>query len=226
MAANKAMLVRSGVVLVTIALGAGAYALGTSLVNRRVARPASAGGAKPKLTTFTDRQAGIQFKFPATWKPLQNNSAQGLSTDEAAQVRLILGTSQRNPLLKVRVVPLPAEINYSPDMPAQDLALIQQRLDKLVEGPEVNVISKKPVKIKNLLAWNYLYTFRDQATGREGIHSHYFIFDGAKMVALIFQALPQARFASLAPVFDQVVASFNSTRRPAPAASPSASPAP
>jgi len=216
-APNKTILVRSGLVALTLLLGLGAYALGTNLVNRGRPTGAEQPGTTPDETvTFTDERAGIKISYPESWRQIENNSRIELSEDEDTQVRLIAGPAQDKPALKVRVVPLPEEIVYDPDMSANDLAVIQGTLDELIVGPNVEILSRRPVNHKGLLGFHYLYAFKQESTGREGAHSHYFIFDGAKMNVLIFEALPRTEFDGFAATFDQILESFTSERRAAP----------
>jgi hypothetical protein len=224
---NKSLLIRAGLVVLTLVLGLGAYALGTNLVmdGREVAE-APPGTTPDETVTFTDEEAGIKLSYPEDWAQIENNSKIELTTDEDTQVRLIAGPDPDKPALKVRVVPLPEEIVYDPDMSANDLGVIQGTLDKLIVGPNVEILSRRPINDKGKLGFHYLYAFKQESTGREGAHSHYFIFDGAKMNVLIFEALPRDEFDGMASTFDAILESFTSERRAAPAASPSPSPAP
>jgi len=49
---------------------------------------------------------------------------------------------------------------------------------------------------------------RRESRRPRGAHAHYFVFDGATMITLVFQALPAPRIFSLAPLFDRVAATF------------------
>ncbi len=216
---NKSLLIRAGLVALTLLLGLGAYALGTNLVKDRVA-VGEPGTSPDETVTFTDDRAGIKLSYPETWKQITNNSRIALTDDEDSHIRLIAGPSEDDAALKVRVVPLPAEIVYDPDMSANDLAVIQGTLDKLIFGPNVEILSRKPVNHKGLLGFHYLYAFKQESTGREGVHSHYFIFDGAKMNVLVFEALPRSEFEGLAPTFDKILDGFTSERRAAPDRAP------
>jgi hypothetical protein len=223
---NKSLLIRAGLVVLTLVLGLGAYALGTNLVLRGRDVEDPPGTTRDNTVTFTDEEAGIKLSYPEDWAQIENNSKIELTSDEDTQVRLIAGPDPDKPALKVRVVPLPEEIVYNPDMSASDLGVIQGTLDKLIVGPNVDILSRKPINDKGKLGFHYLYAFKQESTGREGAHSHYFIFDGAKMNVLIFEALPRDEFEGMASTFDAILESFTSERRAAPAASPSPAPAP
>lgn len=230
MAADRTMLVRAGYVLATIALGVAAYALGTSVVGRRGSQvPAPAPSAAPDFVEFEDKAAGITLSIPRDWRRLTDNSKLPVNETDAedpANIRLQAGPSVAEAQLQVRVIPLPAEIVVPKNITTQDLGLIQGQLDKFIEGPDVRVAEKRPTNVKGLLAWRYLYNFKDSATGREGSHVHYFIFDGAKINVLVFEALPASELERLAPTFDKILKTFESTPRRAPGALPSLPPSP
>lgn len=220
---NKPLLVRAGLVVLTLVLGLGAYVLGTNLVNRGRIVDTPPATTPDKTVTFNDEKAGIKLSYPETWKQLENNSQVDITEDEATEVRLIAGPSEDEPRLLVRVKPLPAEINYDPNMSAQDLAVIQGQLDRLI-SPDVEILSKQPINDKGKLGFHYLYVLKQQETGREGVHSHYFIFDGAKINVLVFEVFPRSEFEKVASTFDAILESFTSEPRRAPAGAPSVSP--
>lgn len=227
-ALNKPLLIRAGLVVLTLVLGLGAYALGTNLVNNGRVVDQTPKADSGESVTFTDAKAGIKLSYPQSWSQIENNSALDLTEDESTEVRLIIGRTEDEPSLLVRVKPLPAEINYDPNMSAQDLGVIQGQLDKLI-SPDVQILSRKPINDKGKLGFHYLYVLKQESTGREGVHSHYFIFDGAKLNVLVFEVFPRAEFEEMAPIFDQILESFTSEKRsgssPAPTA-PVPAPAP
>lgn len=224
---NKPLLTRAGLVLLVVLIGTGAVFAGRWVVRTYVLDgaeiPEAPGTVADETVTFTDEKAGIKLSYPEEWKQIENNSAIDLSEDETSEVRLIAGPEQDEPALLVRVRPLPAEINYDPDMSANDLGIIQGQLDKLI-SPDVQVLERTPINDKGKLGFHYLYVLKQQATGREGVHSHYFIFDGAKLNVLVFEVFPRSEFEELAPTFDQIFESFTSERRDAPPGAPSVAP--
>jgi hypothetical protein len=227
MATNKPLLTRAGLVLLVVVLGVGAVFAGRAVVSRFVLDgrdiPEAPGTTADKTVTFTDNKAGIKLSYPESWKQIENNSTIDLSEDEATEVRLIAGPEQDEPALLVRVKPLPAEINYDPNMSANDLGIIQGQLDKLI-SPDVQVLERKPINDKGKLGFHYLYVLKQQNTGREGVHSHYFVFDGAKLNVLVFEVFPRTEFEQMAPTFDRIFESFTSTKRDAPEGAPSVAP--
>lgn len=226
---RKPLLTRAGLVVLVLLLGSGAIFLGRAVVKKYVLDgreiPTGPGTTKDETVTFTDKKGGIKLSYPESWKQIENNSRIDISSDEASEVRLIAGPAQDQPALLVRVKPLPAEIVYDPNMSANDLAVIQAQLDKLI-GDDVQILERKPINDKGKLGFYYLYTLKQAATGREGVHSHYFIFDGAKLNVLVFEVFPRDDFEKFAPIFDDILESFTSEKRDAPAPTATPSPAP
>lgn len=225
MAANRTLLIRAALVIGTLVLGGAAYILGTNLVEERTGISASpkptpsAEVATGEFVKFEDETAGISFSYPKNWKKLEDNSKQPLKDtpgDDPSHVRVVLGPSSTDPALLVRVKPLASEIVIPQNITTEELGVIQGYLDRLIEGPDVRVAEKRPTNHKGKLAWRYLYAFKDEATGREGSHVHYFIFDGAKLDVLVFQALPAGELERLAPTFDKILETFESTTRIVP----------
>ena len=223
MAADRTLLVRAGLVIGTLVLGGIAYVLGTNLVEERTGAsvtpsptPTRAPVSTAEFVKFEDANAGISFSYPADWRKLEDNSRQPLNQDDAdapLNVRVVVGPSGIQPFLLVRAIPLASEIIIPENITAEFLATLQGQLDRLIEGPDVRVAEKRPTNHKGKLAWRYLYAFKDEATGREGSHLHYFIFDGAKINVLVFQALPTAELETLAPTFDKILETFESETR-------------
>ncbi|MGQ0680658.1 MAG: hypothetical protein ACT4OM_13580 [Actinomycetota bacterium] len=229
---DRTHLIRTGYLLATIVLGFAAYAGGSALVRDRTGVSAEAGeepAAPVRFENFEDDIAGISLSIPEEWRLLEDNSGDPLANvvqDDPSHVRLVAGPTSSDPQLLVRVKPLDSELLLPADFTTEDLGVIQGRLDQLIEGPDVRVAEKRPTNVKGLLAWRYLYNFKDQATGREGSHVHYFIFDGAKINVLVFQALPADALAGLAPTFDRILESFESRTRAVPRPVVSLPPAP
>ena len=224
MAADKTLLVRAGLVAGTLVLGGIAYFVGTNIAqDRSGVNPspaptvsASANAAVSEdFVEFEDETGGIKFSYPKSWKKLEDNSKVPLSAEANDPVnrRIVLGPSGSKPLMFARVIPLPAEIVIPENITTEDLGVIQGQLDKLIVGPDVRVAEKKPTNHKGKLAWRYLYDFKQGETGREGAHVHYFIFDGAKINVLVFEALPASTLEELAPVFDKILSTFESETR-------------
>ncbi len=217
-----------------LALGLGAAVLGAyALWNRD---SASDPGSSPSVrkppgqqefTTFRDEKAGFSVQHPRSWRAVTEESGD-------PQVKLVVGPIGARDYLRVRVIPLASEVNIDAKTPQEELNALQGELDKFIdEAPGVTQVHERSrVNLNDLPGWFYLYSFKDETTGEEGLHSHFFLFDGAQMNILVFQALPKSDFRQLSPTFDRILGSFRSLRRPVPspatreAPTPAVSPAP
>ncbi len=176
------------------------------VVARGEDRPQAAPSPSPTPTTATetsfltyqDEEAGFSIDYPADWQRLRSPEQ---------QVRL-LATPNGRDLMLVRAVPLGVAVSSE-----EELAAARQVTDDLVtDNPDVELLTD-PVQLEHagLPGWFYFYRFRDQASGRPGVHSHFFLFRDDTMFVMVFQALPEERFEELAPVFDRIAESFQVT---------------
>lgn len=150
--------------------------------------------APEDFTRVEDREAGFAVSYPADWERLEVDDP---------HVRLLVTPNRADSIL-VRVVPLDAEITE------EDLPAVRTFTDELVEGEDIEHLMDDPtqVEVGGLPGIYYLYTFVDEDTDEQGVHAHYFLFDGATMFTVVLQALPLERFDPLAPTFDAVMATF------------------
>ncbi len=90
-----------------------------------------------------------------------------------------------------------------------DLDRAKRLSDRVVmSGRKVELLAPaQRSDLGGLPGWFYLYTFED-AGGRTGSHSHYFLFKGDTMYTLVFQALPADGLSRYAPVFDRIASTF------------------
>lgn len=90
-----------------------------------------------------------------------------------------------------------------------NLSAGKQLTDKIVRsGKGVKLIAPpQRSDLGGLIGYFYLYTFED-AAGRRGAHSHYFLFRGDTMYTIVFQTLPADRLATFAALFDGIAATF------------------
>ena len=176
-----------------VALGQGAA---PALVPEQLAGPARP--AFPPAPGFTlpyrDPEAGIQLSYPTSWQRLDPDAKDvDLLAVDGEGASLLMRTTSLSSAVK------PGELDAARE-------LLQPKLSG-VDGVELLAPATRTT-LGGLEGWWYLYAFEDRASGRRGIHSHYFLFDGDRMITLVFQATPAQRFRALAPVFDQIAGSF------------------
>lgn len=147
------------------------------------------------FTEFRDEEAGFAISYPADW--------QRVAVDDP-QVRLLVTPDRTTDSILVRVLELDAEVT------ADDLAGVRSLTDEIVQGGDSVTLRSDPTQIEvgGLPGIFYLYTFQDADADQEGVHLHYFLFDGATMITVVMQALPTEDFPALAPTFDAVMNSF------------------
>jgi hypothetical protein len=81
--------------------------------------------------------------------------------------------------------------------------------DGIVTGDGIQHITQPTVvRQAGLPGYFYFYSFKDPASGQEGVHSHYFLFKGSTMISFVFQALPKDDFQRLANLYDEVIGTF------------------
>jgi hypothetical protein len=144
---------------------------------------------------FSYPGAGFGLSYPREWTRL---------TDPDPQV-VLLAARQSRYSMQVRVIDLRNPIGIT-QLPAAravtDRIVAANPTVKLVEGPD-------RISLGGLPGLFYFYTFTDPATGQLGVHSHFFVFRAARMIALLFQAVPAQAFHAESAVFDRVTGSFH-----------------
>lgn len=124
----------------------------------------------------------------------------------------------------VRLCRLPEEI------PIEAVPALRPGFDAIIQRGGANVLQQKQITLNRLPGFHYLYTFFDEGSQQQGVHSHYFLVDKATVIQLVFQALPVNDFKGLSGTFDRIANSFGVMRRTgsvAPCSSPGQeSPAP
>ncbi|MDQ6783504.1 MAG: hypothetical protein M3063_08700 [Actinomycetota bacterium] len=190
--AQKRWLVPIAAVLV-VALVAGAFFIGrSSSPGHTAARPT----APPGFATFQSRTEGFSISYPRQWQVVPNSGG---------ALRLSMGA---NVVLSLRTLAL-----QDPAVNTNDQASIKAFTDALLSSPSAHlqVLSSRPINIAGIGGYYYIYTFPTGSSANDlGVHAHYFLFQGRKLIDLVFQAIPVTDFQTLAPVFDQVSASLHS----------------
>lgn len=152
--------------------------------------------APKDFTTHKDDEFGFSISYPKDWERLQS---------PADDIRLLLSAGGQDSLL-VRIVRIEAEVT------AENLGDVKAFTDSIVSGADIKVLQERTISLGGMPGYYYLYSFNDEPSGTQGLHAHYFLFQGKKMNTLVFQALPADNFGDLADTFDQVAESFRSTR--------------
>ncbi|MGH3566993.1 MAG: hypothetical protein ACRDRH_13365 [Pseudonocardia sp.] len=155
--------------------------------------PAEPPAQAPGLVEFRSPEVGFALGYPSTWTRL-----------DPADPQVPLLAAQGPHSFLVRVLDLPAEIG-SPELPTT-----RQLTDEIVmSDPSVKLLAEPhQITMAGLPGHFYFYNFTDPATGLTGAHSHFFLFKGKTMIALVFQTLPADRFKDGAATFDQITGTF------------------
>jgi hypothetical protein len=154
-----------------------------------------------------DRSAGFQIDYPDSWHQYRPSDP---------KVQYLVGPDDHD-FVQVRVIqPLPA--SFGPG----DTQAMKKVSDALLSGQPINIVQETQTTVGGLPGYQYVYTFKDPASGQTGVHIHVFLFQATRLITLVFQALPESRLQSLARSYDAVLASVRVL--PVGTAAPSAHP--
>ncbi|MGH3824309.1 MAG: PsbP-related protein [Pseudonocardiaceae bacterium] len=204
---RRVVVIAVGVVL-ALGLGTSAAILGPELFAS--GQPAKAANTTDKEDTsakslpagfskFRSDAAGFELAYPSSWTKL---------SPKDPQVLLLIAQGTQDSVL-VRASELQESVG------PQQLPAARQVTDKLVtSNNSVQMITEpRQIELGGLPGFFYYYSFKDSASGQEGAHSHFFLFNGKTMISMVFQTLPRDRFASTAPTFDKISASFRAVKK-------------
>jgi hypothetical protein len=182
-------------VIGTVAAGFGQRMFAPAPPPAAAAAPSTPNSAPADFVEFRSEQGGFALSHPKSWKRLESSDP---------QVALIAANQQQASSFLVRVVQLDAAVNQ------QNLAAAKKLTDQIVKSNETVKLLAEPKKIElaGLPGYFYFYSFEDPVTKQTGAHSHFFVFDGNKMITIVFQSIPMERFPQVAPTFDKVTSSF------------------
>lgn len=166
-------------------------------------KPKAAGddaAAARDLVTVEDKEAGFTLKYPRQWVRL--NVPPG-----NPDLRLVLGVSATGPGsddgMWVRVVP-PERVN-------------QKVSEFETELKSTTVLREEQVTVSGMSGARFVYITQDQASGQENVHLHYLLRRGqGPLYILVFQAQPRSDLTPLAPAFDEVLSTFQTSEAPPP----------
>jgi hypothetical protein len=200
-----------GIVAAGVVLAGGAFLAGQSMVDKpkkpaasqsqttvTTAAAATTSSASSALVEFRDDKAGWAISVPKDWSRLQPKDA-----DIALVVSEKPAEQNAGGSILARDLTLGGPVNDG------NLAAAKEVTDKIVTGDGIQHITEPTVIHQSgLPGYFYFYSFKDPASGQEGVHSHYFLFKGQTMISFVFQALPKDDFQRLANVYDAVIGSF------------------
>jgi hypothetical protein len=154
---------------------------------------------KKALVEFRDKKAGWAISYPKNWNVLQSQDAD-----------VVLVVSEKPPELNNGGSILGRDLTLGTPVDEAKLPAAKEVTDKIVTSGEGIQMLAQPTIIHQagLPGYFYFYSFKDPATGQEGVHTHYFLFKGSTMISFVFQALPKDNFQALAHLFDEVIGSF------------------
>jgi hypothetical protein len=160
----------------------------------------AASKAKPAgFSEFRSDQAGFELAYPSDWTKLSPKDPQILLlVSQGPQDSFLVRTSQ----LQEAVGP-------------QQLPALKQVTDKLVTSNKTvqMVAGPNQIELGGMPGFYYFYNFTDPATGQQGAHSHFFLFNGKTMISMVFQSLPKEHFTESAKVFDQIANSLHAVKK-------------
>ncbi|MDQ2729039.1 MAG: hypothetical protein M3Y91_14545 [Actinomycetota bacterium] len=192
-------------VVVIVALVAGAFLVGRGSSS---SPPKKASTVPAGFVTYRSPGGSFSISYPGSWQVVPEPA-----------VSLLLSAGG-NDALSIRVVTLQQPVD------TKNVASIKAVTDAILSTPsaQLHVLGSRPITVGGIAGYYYLYTF---PSGKDtGVHAHYFLFQGRKLMTLVFQALPIADFQRLAPLFDQVSASFRSNPKVLPPPPPPVTTAP
>jgi hypothetical protein len=207
------------VVLAVVILGAGIF----WFLNSSEDDPAAPDGETEEYATIEDPEAGFSIKLPQNWQFFEQEQ-----TDP--EIRMVAGAPGTQNNLRVRVSPLPSPVVIDADTPDNVIAELQGQFDQYIDQGEAvkEVLQRQRVNINGVQGWEYLYTFTNEPSSEEGVHSHFFLLGGDRLYVLVFQVLPSSSYEDYARTFDEIITSFQliDEDQPADTEEPAASPSP
>src|SRR5262249_17404531 len=146
-----------------------------------------------QFNTVIDPSRTFSISYPKSWRRVQPGAADAVLLAEGPN-----GASL-----------LVSKTQISGPVTAANLPSARKLTDRVVKSGQGMTILRAPqqVTLGGLPGYLYLYTF-GQRGGQPGAHAHYFLFRGATLVTLVFQAVPASRVIALAHEFDRIAATF------------------
>ncbi|MGH3830419.1 MAG: PsbP-related protein [Pseudonocardiaceae bacterium] len=207
---RRALVIVAGTVL-AVGLGTSALIWGPGLVTHDQAAQAtkttnstnqadvSAKSRPAGFSEFRSDQGGFELAYPAGWTKLSPKDPQVLLlATQGTQDSFLVRASQLQDPIGVAQLPAAKQIT--------DSIVTSNKTVHMLSDP-------KQVNLGGLPGYFYLYSFTDPSTQQEGVHSHFFLFNGKTMISMVFQSLPREHFSESAKTFDQIAASFHALNK-------------
>ena len=187
-------------IVLILVVAVGAYVLGQRQAEDDTAAPERGATTTTQFVMpsdfvpFDDKETGIKLAVPKDWVPYSTK-------DLDRSYRLLIGVPNAKDTLRVRMNA------YSSPVTQENLRDQKNVVDAIFAQEKIQILASEATTLNGLPALFYVYKFND-ASGEAGYHAHFFVFQGRKMVSLVFEAVPEARYALLAATFDKIATSI------------------
>jgi len=191
------------------------------VVSRNTGEQEPAASEEARLVEHRDEEGGFSVSYPEFWRKVEQ-------TEEDPFIRLLVAPPGTDDSMSVKVIPLPGPVVINDDTPEEEIDALEDTFDRIIDQLPglTEVVQRQRLVVNGTPGWYYIYKFRD---GEEiGLHFRYFLFQGDKEYIVTFQAFPEDHYFDLAPVWDQILATFNfrlGGASPSPDGSPTSAPA-
>ena len=144
------------------------------------------------FVTYRSAAGGYKISYPRPWTRVP-----------APDVSLLLSAGGDN-AMSMRVLRLESPVD------SNNVADVRAVTDAILSAPNVKltVLDATKVNVAGIGGYYYLYTF--PLGQQQGIHAHYFLFQGRKLTIIVFQAASLDELRRLVPVFRRVTSSLRS----------------
>lgn len=178
-------------------------AVAVLLYANRPAEPGTEEAASVEYHRIEFPDHGFSVRLPGNWEVFEQ-------AQEDPQIVMVAGVSGTQNNVRIRVSPLAEPVVIDEQTPDSVIAEFQAQFDRFIDqGDGVKeVLNRQRIRVNGVHGWQYLYTFTNEPTGQEGIHSHIFLLGGPRMYVFVFQALPAENYGELAGTFDEIISSF------------------
>lgn len=158
-----------------------------------------------EFVDFRDEETGFAVSYPATWVPRSQSNS---------RVRFLVSSPDNQSSAMVQVVPFDREATRS-RLTEQGGELTEQELNQTVaegivtddEDAQV-LVGPEPVQLAGQRATYFLYAFDASDSDERGVHARYFLVGSERIMMLVLESIPAARFSELTDVFDRIAGSF------------------